>query len=121
MKRALVAGMFILCVAAGKAENKLAPDPLLRRDRSALEVIVQFNSAPTERRHNNIRRIGGELKRNLGAVSAARYSIPADRIAELSANLDVQRSWIKDRLIVYLHDCRSMVNPGSRKEQVICQ
>ena len=123
MKRALVAGMFILCVAApGKAENKLAPDLLLRKDRSALEIIVQFNSAPTEKKHNKIRGIGGHLKRDLSRVlNAAHYSIPADRIAELSANLDVQRSWIKDRLIVYLHDCRSMVNPGSRKEQVICQ
>src|SRR2546427_3871940 len=118
MKRALVAGMFILCVAApGKAENKLAPDLLLRKDRSALEIIVQFNSAPTEKKHNKIRGIGGHLKRDLSRVlNAAHYSIPADRIAELSNDPDVVYISPNRSLHASLDYANPAVNAGLARE-----
>src|SRR5437667_12626062 len=118
MKRALVASLFILCLAApGNAENKLAPDLLFRKDRSALDVIVQFNSAPTERHHAKIRSKGGELKRDLGAVlNAAHYSIPADRIAELSNDPDVVYISPNRSLHASLDYANPTVNAGIARE-----
>lgn len=91
MKRPLVAGMFLIWLTTpGNAESKLAPDLVVANGDTALDVIVQFTSTPTERHHDKIRRRGGELKHDLsGALNGAHYAIPAHSVVELSQDPEV--------------------------------
>ncbi|HKW96760.1 MAG TPA: S8 family peptidase [Bryobacteraceae bacterium] len=91
MKRSFAAAVFLIFLAApGRAANKFAPDLTLTNLHSAIDVIVQFTTAPTERHHNKIRSRGGELRHDLsGVINGAHYTIPAHRLAELSEDPEV--------------------------------
>jgi len=76
--------------AASNAGNKLASDLVSQDGHSTVDVIVQFTSAPTQRHHDKIRSKGGLLKHDLsGAIKGAHYSIPAERVAELSDDPEI--------------------------------
>ncbi|MCU1275712.1 MAG: peptidase and in kexin sedolisin [Bryobacterales bacterium] len=91
MKRSLVAGIFLIWLTtSSRAENKLAPDLVVAKGHTALDVIVQFTSTPTERHHDKVRRRGGELKHDLsGALNGAHYTIPAHNLVELSRDPEI--------------------------------
>ena len=83
---ALVAWLAMTCSAA----NKLAPDLSGQNSHAPLDVIVQFTSAPTGRHHEKIRIKGGILKDDLsGVINGAHYTVPANRVVELSEDPDV--------------------------------
>jgi len=70
--------------------NKLAPDLSNQDGNAALDVIVQFTSAPTGRHHEKVQRKGGTLRHDLsGVINGAHYTVPANRVAELSEDPEV--------------------------------
>src|SRR5437660_5318707 len=70
--------------------NKLAPDLSHQNGNAALDVIVQFTAAPTERHHEKVQRKGGTLRHDLsGVINGAHYTVPANRVAELSEDPEV--------------------------------
>ena len=91
MKQSIVAGLFlVLLTTSGNAANKLAPDLSHQDGNAALDVIVQFTAAPTERHHDKVLRKGGTLRHDLsGVLNGAHYAVPANRVAELSEDPEV--------------------------------
>src|SRR5260370_1319062 len=70
--------------------NKLAPDLSRQNCPAALDVIVQFSSAPTQRHHDKVLSKGGALRHDLsGVINGAHYTVPANRVAELSEDPEV--------------------------------
>src|SRR5258708_17836657 len=65
--------------------NKLAPHLSHQNGHAAVEVIVQFSSAPTQRHHDKVLSKGGTLRHDLSRViNGAHYTMPANRAAEPS-------------------------------------
>jgi serine protease AprX len=118
MKQPLVAGMFLIWVSMpGNAGRKLAPDLVTPRGNSALDVIVQFTSTPTERHHDKIRRRGGELKHDLsGALNGAHYTIPAHKVRELSQDPEVAYISPNRRLHAMLDYANPAVNANIARQ-----
>src|SRR5882672_2337211 len=82
----LVVWVATICSGA----SKLAPDLSHQNSHAALDVIVQFTSAPTGRHHEKIQGKGGTLRHDLsGVINGAHYTVPANRIAELSEDPEV--------------------------------
>jgi serine protease AprX len=74
-----------LCAGSGKLAKDLeALDPAANVD-----VIVQFKQAPTEVQHQRVMSRGGVHKKALDLIKGALYSIPANKLKELSEDPDV--------------------------------
>src|SRR5712692_3151183 len=67
------------------ASDKLSRDLSLRENGSTVDVIIQFNTEPTEQHHQKISAKGGTLKANLsGVIKGALYSVPASALEDIS-------------------------------------
>ena len=58
-------------------------------DQSRVDVIVQFNQAPTAHHHQKVFDRGGQRGRDLGQFKGGAYSIPASSLADLAADPEV--------------------------------
>jgi len=47
---------------------------------STVDVIIQFNQAPTDAHHQRVQDKGGVLKRNLDLIKGAHYSVPVESL-----------------------------------------
>src|SRR5256712_983227 len=56
---------------------------------STVDVIIQFNQAPTDAHHQRVQDKGGVLKRNLDVIKGAHYSVPVESLAALADDPDV--------------------------------
>ena len=74
------------------ASPKLSRDlKRLRAERPAEEtnVIVRFKRNPREKQLNKVRRQGGTLKKRLGLVRSATFTVTADKLEALAADPDI--------------------------------
>ena len=74
---------------ASAGSSKIARDLQNRDPNSTVDVIVQYNNAPTEKHHQKVRDQGGSYKGGLDAVKGALYSLPAAAIQRLADDPDV--------------------------------
>ncbi len=82
--------MLIPAAAYAKRPEKLSADLDTRDPAALVDVIVQFNSTPTESHHKKVRNKGGQLKTDLSdVIRGSHYAIPAAKLAELSDDPDV--------------------------------
>ena len=72
---------------AGSA--KIANDLLGASSADSVDVIIQYQQAPTALDHQKVLSYGGSLKQEWGFVKGATYSVPASALAELAADPDV--------------------------------
>jgi serine protease AprX len=56
---------------------------------STVDVIIQFNEAPTDAQHAKVQARGGVIKTKLDAIKGAHYSIPAESLSALAEDPDV--------------------------------
>ena len=56
---------------------------------AAVDVIIQFNQAPTEAHHQKVHDKGGVLKRKLDVIKGAHYSVPVESLQKLADDPDV--------------------------------
>src|SRR5207245_5280194 len=56
---------------------------------STVDVIIQFNQAPTDAQHQRVQDKGGVLKRNLDVIKGAHYSVPVESLDALADDPDV--------------------------------
>ena len=82
----LTAAIPLLLVLPGLAAERHKHSPELEGldPNSRVDVIVQFNGAPTERHHQKVRAHGGDLKTALNLVNGSHYSLPASAIEALA-------------------------------------
>src|SRR5687768_6538478 len=71
------------------ASSKLAPDMSGGNHTAPVDVIVQFNSVPSEEHHGRVAQRGGQLRRELRLINAAAYSIPAAALPDLAEDASV--------------------------------
>jgi len=90
--RVAAVAIFILLTAglsfAGGNKHKLSKDlEALKSGPSgtAVDVIIQFNQAPTEAHHQKVQDKGGVLKTKLDFINGAHYSIPVESLDALAA------------------------------------
>jgi len=94
-------GKILLTVCAGVLSASLAfaqspkMSPKISKDlegigsSSQVDVIVQFNQAPTARHHQKVLDRGGKLKQQHEIIKGGAYSVPASALADLAADPDV--------------------------------
>src|SRR3989441_7700615 len=58
-------------------------------DGATVDVIIQFNQAPTEAHHQKVQDKGGVLKTKLDFINGAHYSIPVESLDALADDPDV--------------------------------
>ena len=94
--RVAAVAIFILLTAglsfAGGNKHKLSKDlEALKSGPSgtAVDVIIQFNQAPTEAHHQKVQDKGGVLKTKLDFINGAHYSIPVESLDALADDPDV--------------------------------
>ncbi len=68
---------------------KISKDLAGSNGSAPVNVIVQFNHAPTTLYHQKVLSLGGALRRELALVNAGAYSIPASALPALAADPDV--------------------------------
>src|SRR5438105_3882932 len=73
--------------AASGRNLKIAPD--LEQADGAVDVIVQFNTHPTEAHHEKIRRSGGHLLRTVDGFRGAKYRLNSKGLEQLAADPSV--------------------------------
>src|SRR6266705_3766271 len=73
--------------AASGRNLKIAPD--LEQADGAVDVIVQFNTHPTEAHHERIRRSGGHLLRTVDGFRGAKYRLNSKGLEQLAADPSV--------------------------------
>jgi serine protease AprX len=56
----------------------------------AVDVIIQFNQAPTDVHHKKVQNKGGVLKTKLDVIKGAHYSVPAESLQTLADDPDVR-------------------------------
>src|SRR5881394_2169710 len=56
---------------------------------AAVDVIIQFNQAPTEAHHQKVHNKGGVLKTKLDVIKGAHYSVPVESLLALADDPDV--------------------------------
>src|SRR6266700_3888059 len=84
----LVAG---LSFADGK-KHKLSKDLEVLKgghNGATVDVIIQFNEAPTDAHHQKVHNKGGVLKTKLDVIKGARYSVPVESLQNLADDPDV--------------------------------
>ena len=80
-----------LSLADGK-KNKLSKDlDALKggHNGATVDVIIQFNQAPTAAHHQKVQNKGGVLKTKLDFIKGAHYSVPAEALDALADDPDV--------------------------------
>src|SRR2546427_8997698 len=94
--RVAAVAIFILLTAglsfAGGNKHKLSKDlEALKSGPSgtAVDVIIQFNQAPTEAHHQKVQDKGGVLKTKLDFINGAHYSVPVEALDALADDPDV--------------------------------
>src|SRR2546427_10503380 len=94
--RVAAVAIFILLTAglsfAGGNKHKLSKDlEALKSGPSgtAVDVIIQFNQAPTEAHHQKVQDKGGVLKTKLDFINGGHYSIPVESLDALADDPDV--------------------------------
>ena len=78
---------FTTVVFAG--HPKIAKDLDQMTSDASVDVIIQFQHAPTEAQHGNVRRHGGKQNTVLHLIKGAAYSVPADQLADLANDPEV--------------------------------
>src|SRR2546422_970413 len=78
-----------LATVAVAAHPKIADDLGPAKSDGSVDVIIQFQHAPTESHHSKVRRHGGEVKSTLHLFNAAAYSVPADSLNDLAGDPEV--------------------------------
>src|SRR5438128_9654629 len=56
---------------------------------STVDVIIQFNQAPTDAHHQRVQDKGGVLKTKLDVIKGAHYSVPVESLDALADDPDV--------------------------------
>jgi len=54
-----------------------------------VDVIIQFNQAPTDVQHGKVQGKGGALKRKLDVIKGAHYSVPVESLQTLADDPDI--------------------------------
>jgi len=86
----LTVGIFLLSTSLAFAGNhKISKDLENKTGSNQVNVIVQFNQAPTARHHQKVFDRGGKINRNLGHFRGGAYSLPASAIADLANDPEV--------------------------------
>ena len=91
-KQVLIAVTLILSASLAFAgPRKMSKDLESRASRHSgnVDVIVQFNHAPSTNDHKRVANHGGKLKRQLGHFRGALYTVSAARLAELANDPNV--------------------------------
>ena len=70
-------------------EHKLSPELKDQHASGAVDVIVQYKVAPTQKHRDRIAAHGGLVKQHLGTVKGLLVSLPASRLHLLSNDPDV--------------------------------
>ena len=83
-KHALRYSALLLAGATAFGQSKLSKDLAQAKAGSQVDVIVQFNTAPTAALHQHVLRSGGSLKRELASVKGSAYTIPQSALADLA-------------------------------------
>jgi serine protease AprX len=94
--------------ASGQAP-KVAAD-LQNPEKTAVQVIVQFDKDPTEAYHQKILSRGGTLKAALHSVKSATYWLPASAVAELANDPSVVHISQDHKIVAKLDYTASAVN-----------
>lgn len=87
--RRLPLALFCGLIGFAAPVPKIAPDLKTGDPSSVVDVIVQFNHAPTDAEHQKVASRGGTLKTTLGITNGALYSVPAGQLESLSEDPDV--------------------------------
>ena len=86
---------FTLCAVILTASLAFAGSPKMSKELEGkdssdqVDVIVQFNQAPTAKHHQKVTSKGGNLKQELGLVKSGAYSLPAGALDDLANDPDV--------------------------------
>ena len=84
-KAFVILSALLLCSSLAFAGSRKISKDLQGRDPSSqVDVIVQFDQAPTAKYHQKIMDHGGKLKRELGHFKGAAYSMPASELEDLA-------------------------------------
>ncbi len=78
-------------IADGK-KHKLSKDLDAMKSSSkglTVDVIVQFNQAPTDAQHSKVEGKGGLLRKKLDVIKGAHYSVPVESLSGLADDPDV--------------------------------
>jgi serine protease AprX len=81
--------LFFYGATAIYAGHKLAKDLENVDPQSTVDVIIQYNQAPTAAHHAKIRARGGQHKRDLSVIKGGHYSVPAAALTALENDPDV--------------------------------
>ena len=68
---------------------KISKDLQGKNSDNRIDVIVQYNQAPTAKHHQDVLSRGGEFKQDLGLVKASSYKVPAWALSQLADDPDV--------------------------------
>src|SRR5437868_5377875 len=85
--RLLIVGLLLVNGAA--EAQKLSPDLAGRNPNAAVNVIVQFNTVPTQRHNAALKKAGGQINSQLPIVKGVAATIPAGKLAKLASDRDV--------------------------------
>ena len=85
----LVLLLFFLGSIAWGNDRKLSPELKGQHSETAVDVIVQFKVAPTQKHHDRISAHGGLVKQHLAAVKGLLVTLPASRVQAVSNDPDV--------------------------------
>ena len=80
--------VFALIAIAAAKNNKLSPELQNPRGK-AVNVIIQFQQAPTATQHQKVTNKGGHLKQELSTVKGAAYWLPVKGLKDLANDPDV--------------------------------
>jgi hypothetical protein len=90
MRYSTILALFVCSFSAAQGAGKLDPELKDLSSDQAVDVIVQFKSAPTEAQHRRVLAHGGQLKETLDIIRAAHCAVPANHLEALSAEPDVE-------------------------------
>src|SRR6185437_8960925 len=69
--------------------HKLSPDLKDLDSKSETKVIIQWNTAPNDSKHQKVKKHGGALRSTLQSIKAGAYSVPASALDSLADDPDV--------------------------------
>jgi len=104
--------VFALTLSASLAfagPNKLSKDLQEQSGSKQVDVIVQFNHAPTAAFLQNVVSRGGTIKQNLGRFKGAVYTVSSSSLADLAADPDV----------AYISPDRPLYSNGNNKSAAV--
>ena len=94
-QRSIPGGLCQIVLSALVAVSQLAGATKLSHEfdnidsKSRVDVIVQFQAAPTTENHARVGRLGGQLRHSFEIINAAHYTVPASSLAALAGDSEV--------------------------------